>query len=55
MNDWDKINKISIPEKEDFYLHLKMKNITHADYTQAKRVCKYFEIKHSRGTGLQYC
>ena len=31
MDDWDKINKMSIPEKEDFYLHLKMKDITRAD------------------------
>ena len=52
MDDWDKINKMSIPEKEDFYLHLKMKDITRADYTQAKRVCKDFEMKHSRGTGV---
>ena len=30
----------SLPEKEDFYYHLNMEDITNADYTQAKKVCK---------------
>ena len=32
-------------EKEDFYSHLNMINITDTDYAHAKRVCKDFEIK----------
>ena len=35
-----------MPEKEDFYSHLNMKNITDADYAHAKKVCKDFEIKY---------
>ena len=46
MDDWEKFNKTSSPEKEDFYSHLNMENITDADYAHAKRVCKDFEIKN---------
>ena len=46
MNDWKKLSENSLPEKYDFYGHLKMENITDADYTHAKRVCKDFKIKH---------
>ena len=45
MDDWGKLNVTSISEKEDFYSHLNMEDITDADYTDAKRVCKDFEIK----------
>ena len=31
---------LSLPEKEDFYYHLNMEDITNADYTQAIKVCK---------------
>ena len=40
MNIWmigKKINQISLPEKEDFYSHLNMEDITNADHVQAKR------------------
>ena len=43
MDDWEKFIEISLPEKEDFYSHLDMGDITHAD-THAKRVCKDFEF-----------
>ena len=46
MDDWEKFNKTSLPEKEDFYSHLNMKDVTDADYVHAKRVCKYFEVKN---------
>ena len=38
MDDWERFNEISLPEKDDFYSHLNMENITDADYTHAKRV-----------------
>ena len=47
MNDWQKFNETSLSEKEDFYSHLNMKDITDADYAHAKRVCKDLEIKNS--------
>ena len=48
MDDWEKFNKI-LPEKEYFYSHLNMEDedVTDVDYTQAKRVCRDFEITKS--------
>ena len=46
MDDWPKFNETSLIEKEDFYCHLNMGDITDADYGHAKRVCKDFEIKN---------
>ena len=46
IDDWEKINKTSTPEKEDIYSHLNMEGITDADYGYANRVCKDFEIKN---------
>ena len=42
MDDWEKFNKTSLPEKEDFYSLLNMKDITDADYAHEKGVCKGF-------------
>ena len=41
MDDWG----MSLPEKEDFYSHLNLRDITDADYVHANRVCKDFKIK----------
>ena len=46
VDDWERLNETSLPEKEDFYSHLKMEYITDADYAHAKRVFKYIEIKY---------
>ena len=46
MDDLKKINEKSLPEKEDFYRHLNMVDITDADYAHTKRICKDFEIKN---------
>ena len=45
MDDWEQFNETSLPEKEDFYSHLNMEDITDADYVHVKRVCKDVEIK----------
>ena len=45
MDDLEKLIETSLPEKEDFYSHLNMEDITDADYEHTKRVCKDFEIK----------
>ena len=42
MDYWKKFNETSLPEKEDFYSHLNMEDITDADYAHAKRVFKDF-------------
>ena len=44
MDDWEKCNDTSLPEK-DFYSDLNMEDITDAGYAYAKRVCKDFKIK----------
>ena len=46
MDDWEIFNETSLPEKEDFYCHLNMEDITDADYAHVKRVCKDFEINN---------
>ena len=46
VNDWEKFDKTSLPEKEDFYSHLNMKAITDANYAHANRDWKDFEIKN---------
>ena len=42
MDDWEKFNKTSLPEKEDFYRHLNMKDITDADYGHARKILQRF-------------
>ena len=46
MDDSKKFNEIPLPEKEDFYSHLNMEDITDADYAHVKRVCKDFKIRN---------
>ena len=46
MNNWGKFNQTSLPRKEDFYSYLNMEDITDAEYTHTKRVCKDFEINN---------
>ena len=46
MDDWEKFNEASLYEKNDFYSHLDMEDISDADYAHAKRLCKYFEKKY---------
>ena len=46
MDEWEKFNETSLPEKKEFYNNLNMKDITDADYMHARRVWKDFEIKH---------
>ena len=45
MDDWEKFNETPLPEKEDFYSHLNMEDITDKDFAHAKTVCKDFESK----------
>ena len=40
LGDWEKLNKASLPEKEDFYSYLNTEDSIDADYEHAKRVCK---------------
>ena len=38
MDDWEKFNETPLPEREDYYSHLNMEDITDTDYTHAKKV-----------------
>ena len=46
MDDWEKFNETSLREKEDFYSDLNMEDITDADGSHSKRICKDFETKN---------
>ena len=46
VNDWGNFNDTSLPEKDVFYNHLSMEDITDRDYTHSKKPCKDFEIKN---------
>ena len=46
MDEWEKLHETLLAEKEDFYSHLNMEDITDSDYAHTQRVCKGFEIKH---------
>ena len=46
IDEWEKFNETTLPGKEEFYRDLNMEDITDADYINAKRVCRDFEIKH---------
>ena len=45
MDEWEKFNETSLPEKEDFCSHFNMEDITDADYAHPKIVCQDFKIK----------
>ena len=40
MDEWEELSETALPEKEGFYSHLNMEDITDADYADAKRVLK---------------
>ena len=40
MDNWEKYNETCLPEKEDFYSHLNMEDITDADYAHKKEFVK---------------
>ena len=45
MDNWEKFNETTLPEREEFYSNLNMEDITDTDYIHAKRVCEDFKIK----------
>ena len=46
MDNWEKFNEKSLPNKEDFYSSLNMEDITDIDYRNGKKVFKGFEINN---------
>ena len=45
MEEQEKSDHTSLSEKEEFYSNLNIEYITDADYMQAKKACKVFEVK----------
>ena len=48
MDDWEKFNEATLPERENFNSSLSMEDITEPDYKHGKRVSKDFKIKNLR-------
>ena len=46
MNDWEKSNKETLPEKNEFYNNLNLRYILEEDYTYEKRIYRDFDIKN---------
>ena len=46
MADWEKFSETSLPGKDAFYSQIDMDEITDADFTYKKKLCKHFEIKN---------
>ena len=46
MVSWEKISKISLPSKEDFYSNLNMEDISDIDYRHANNVFKGFKLEN---------
>ena len=50
IDDWKKFDGSLLPEREDFYSHINIEDITDVDsaskYGLAKNICKDFEIKN---------
>ena len=42
MDDWEKFDKTTSPEKEEFHSNLSMEDILDEDYKHTKRVCETF-------------
>ena len=45
MDDWEKLNEILLPQKEDFYSKLNMEDISDAGNKHAKRVFKILKYR----------
>ena len=46
MDNWEKFNETSLPDKKAFYSELNKESITDEDYAHAQKVWKKFEIKN---------
>ena len=46
MDNWEKFDETSLPDKESFYSSLNMENINEIDYRHGKNVLKKFKLKN---------
>ena len=45
MDNWERFNETSLPDKKDFYSNLSIEDITDTDYIHANKVFKKFKLK----------
>ena len=45
MDSWERFDKTSLTDKEDFYTHLNIGKITNPIYKHAKKIGKKFKMK----------
>ena len=45
MDNWERFNETSLPNKESFYSNLNMENIDEIDYRHSNNVFKTFKLK----------
>ena len=46
MDNWERFDETSLPDKESFYSNLNMENIDDIDYRHGNNECKTFKLKH---------
>ena len=46
MDNWERFNEKSLPNKESFYNELNKENITDEDYAYTQKVWEVFKIKN---------
>ena len=48
MDDWEKFNETTLPEKGEFYSNLNMEDITDGYQIHIKQACRDFDIKKNQ-------
>ena len=46
MDDWERCDETSLPNRKAFYRELRLKDITDKDYTHAQKVSEEFKLKN---------
>ena len=55
MDNWERFNETSLPNKESFYSYLNIENIDDIDYRHGNNVFKRFKLKKSRRISRFIC
>ena len=55
MDNWERFNETSSPNRESFYSSLNMENIDDIDYRHGNNMFKKFKSKKSRGLPRFIC
>ena len=55
MDNWERFDETSLPNKESFYSNLNMENIDDIDYRHGNNVFKRFKLKNFRRISRFIC